>query len=727
MRQNYLTTIIFFLAVLSQVFGQKFQYVNYEGEDVPFEKVHQVVQDSLSYQWLATDRGLFRFDGTTFEDHNISLKSRTIKSIIPYKKDTLLFSNDEGVFKLNYTSEGGQIVPYIMRGAQFPELSYTDRLFLDTQERLWIAQPDGAVFLWNGSTSEEKKIAIPNTETTSQIYFGEDEFQTVWVLVPRVGVYFFEEQSQSLKKFGNFDTIEHFYVENDVLYLVGDSLLKITVDENKRLISRQQFDTEGLQFRLIDKDRTGVYFLATNSAIYTFVYDDGDFEIKEVFGSNDAHRVEELRYKGINDLYFSEDQVRPGGTLWVSTSNGLCQLSSSYFESVSGLSHDNVFTISTTGTGNVVISQNDIAEIYRTNGDLGFEKIEGLVRVTGISSFNRTIWYGTSDGTILQHQNKREQNSYDLSERGGGIFFMYADHKGDNWFCQAPLEKPIVGVAKISQAGDISIYDDSKGLQSRVLVVKEGGRKELYAAGIGVDSYLYKYDRVNDRFENVSLSFSFKVSNTFEVHDIAIDTNGMVWMATTDGLLKYDTERIQRIDLGQFTRKEVRSVAVTDTGSLWLATDTNGLIHLAKDGTFVLFDESSGIPSKVASYRGMVIDSNDHLWVGTAEGAVCSAQSNPTPLATSIPVLKSISVNSRNQPNTNELNLSESDVANLAFVSVLFPGDEVQYQSKVVENDLPADEIDDLPWSVLPETTSLIVRELDPGSYSMLVRAKKPV
>ena len=209
---------------------------------------------------------------------------------------------------------------------------------------------------------------------------------------------------------------------------------------------------------------------------------------------------------------------------------------------------------------------------------------------------------------------------------------MLADHKGEVWFCQAPRDKPIKGIAKIKSDGSIQEYGEMDGFQSRILVADEGGRKELYFAGIGEKNFLYAYNRQDDSFINVSLPFPFEVSRNFEVHDLAVDNRGLVWMGTTDGLLRYDTERIQRIPLGPFTTYEVRSVCAMPDGSLWLATDTNGLLHLDQALNYVLFDEASGTPSKIAAYRSLLVDGQNMLWEGTAEGAVHSTIDNPNPV-----------------------------------------------------------------------------------------------
>ncbi len=52
-------------------------------------------------------------------------------------------------------------------------------------------------------------------------------------------------------------------------------------------------------------------------------------------------------------------------------------------------------------------------------------------------------------------------------------------------------------------------------------------------------------------------------------------------------------------------------------------------------------------PSKVASYRSMIIDGNNQLWVSTVERAVYSLQSNPKPLMTGMPVLTEINIDNK--------------------------------------------------------------------------------
>ncbi len=723
MKNSCLVTLILVLINIFSGFGQKFRYITYAGKEVPFKKVNQVIQDTYQYTWLATDQGLFRFDGKTFEDYNTSLRSRYIKSIIPWTKDTLLFSNDTGIFKLFYDNNTPKISTHISAGEAKNGMNYPGRLFKDSKNRLWVGQLDGTIFLGRNGVKEKESFKVMN-QKTPKTYFGEDEFGTIWVLFPEVGLFYYDELTGSVKLLRSFEDILHFYVEGTQIILVGSRILKLEVNLQKNITNQTQLNTVGKYFNFINKDNDTTYFLASETGLYSLT--ENELEPKQVFGSNDPHRIEELVYQDINDLYFSSDQIRSGGKIWISTSDGLGLLWSSYFQSVSGMSHDNVFSISPGANNEVLISQNNINSIKNTAGSMIFNPVLGVNRVTGITSFHNNIWYGTSDAMIIQYQDDKIKKTYSLQDRGGGIFYMFADHLGDMWFCQAPTEQPIVGVAKINSAGEVVEYDTTKGLTNRILVVNEGGRSELYAAGIGTRSYLYKYNRIQDRFENRSLPFSFKVGGNFEVHDLAVDQKGMVWMGTTDGLLKYDTERIQRIDLGSHTKNEIRSVCIIPDGGLWLATDTNGIIYLDPDGSYVFFDENSGTPSKVASYRSMILDSSKKLWVGTAEGAVYSSRSNPKPLATNIPTLNKIQINNKSKEIEVGQSFAETAEVKFGFTTITFPGDNIRYQYKLLNTNVSDNEAIDTPWSEPIERNSIELEKLKGGTYTLTVRAQKP-
>ncbi|WP_422079388.1 ligand-binding sensor domain-containing protein [Ulvibacterium sp.] len=709
--------LFFLLARLS--YGQKFKYAYYHGEEVPFKNVNRTIQDHEGYVWLATDQGLFRFDGNTFEDFNTTLRSKTIRSFVSWNKNDLLFTNDTGMHRVFYVNGQPKIESFKPNSA----LHYPTELFKDGQNRLWIGQMNGSIMMFSGNTDKGRPFDLVSKEKVPKMVFGEDKFGTIWVLAPGNGLFYFNESAQEFTSLKNYGSGNHFLIKDDIIWLAGEQLEKLKVTHNQNIINRQAFAVDG-KLKYISMNDRGTLFLSSDSAIYTF-QDQGDqTKLSKVFGANDPHRVEELSFGTVNQLQFTRDETGLDEVIWVGSDKGLALLWSSFFQGVSGLGHDNIRAINPSREGPIVISQGAVSWISSEGIATSFQKESNLNDIVGIGSLKDRIWYGSAEGQVFQYLGHQLKRTYDLSNRGSGVFFILADHAGDIWFCQAASDKPIIGAAKIDSKGNIIEYGKEKGFETRILVFREGGKDELYAAGIGLESYLYKYDRSSDSFQNKSLPFPFEVSGNFEVHDMAVDHLGIVWLATTDGLLKYDTETIRKVNLGVFTDSEIRSITDMPNGTLWLATDTNGLIHLDAKGNYVVFDETSGTPSKISSYRCMVLYENSQLWVGTPEGIVYSSRANPEPYQTKTPIIKRVSVDNDVIEGKSTIQPKESQKVELAMATLTFPSVDVRYQYKIFKSELTQEDIEDVPWSDA-QTSQITLNELESGNYMVLVRGQK--
>ena len=160
--------------------------------------------------------------------------------------------------------------------------------------------------------------------------------------------------------------------------------------------------------------------------------------------------------------------------------------------------------------------------------------------------------------------------------------------------------------------------------------------------------------------------------------------------------------------------------------SIWMATSTSGMIHLDSSGNFVLFDESSGTPSKIASYRALLLDDANRIWAGTAEGVVYSALSFPAPLSTKGPLLENIQVNAEDISSRSRLEFKSEDVVDFYFSSISFPGDENSFRYRYYYSILPEDEIEDVPWILSEASTRVRMRAPVAGSYILEVCTHKP-
>lgn len=296
---------------------------------------------------------------------------------------------------------------------------------------------------------------------------------------------------------------------------------------------------------------------------------------------------------------------------------------------------------------------------------------------------------------------------------------MQADSSDRIWICQAPERVPIIGVACRLPDGTIQEYGPDKGLTDRILVVRQSPQGRIYAAGIGEETYLYQYEPEEDHFRNLSVPLPFPPSPAFEVHDLAIDDRGIVWMGTTDGLLRFDLERVERVDLGEFTTTEIRSLRAAGTGNLWLATDTEGLIHYDdQQQSSTVFAEESGLPSIIASYRCLSQSSDGRLWAGTAEGLVYSRDPFPGPGQTVTPVLLTLMRDGKTIDAAEAIRIGHQSRLSIHWVSPMYPGHRIQYEYRLRGHP-------DTSWHKLETRASHQLAGLPFGDYEFVLRARQ--
>jgi ligand-binding sensor domain-containing protein len=150
-----------------------------------------------------------------------------------------------------------------------------------------------------------------------------------------------------------------------------------------------------------------------------------------------------------------------------------------------------------------------------------------------------------------------------------------------------------------------------------------------------------------------------------QVNDIAQTEDGYLWLATWEGLVRYNGQDFTLFgpqNVEAFTDQGIRSIStrvpgklVVSTsrggvmiredggwrrvgvaeglaqeetmraefdaqGRLWVAHESQGLVRIAPDGTATPFGVAEGLPS--GQMFALMIDANDVVWAGSAEGLV---------------------------------------------------------------------------------------------------------
>ncbi|MEL6968586.1 MAG: hypothetical protein AAFO02_00345 [Bacteroidota bacterium] len=700
--------------------SQRFAYQHYrQSNGLPAQQVRAVTKGKSGALWVGTDDGLFRFAGQDFTSYNSLLESHYVRAFAQKENGDLLFCNDTGIHLLVEEGDSARIEPLI--SASFTPndstLFYPNTLYYDQGEILWIGQPDGRLARWKDEQLEFLQIgaSYQGPRGQAQYCFTETRGGLLLISDPQGQVFRYKREEDEFEPIstaanGRADAL---LIHAGQIWSGGDELRHFIFGRDRWQLN-QSLGTPHGRITVLRPTADPDHLLVGTEEEGLFLYDAAMDTWQTVFGANDPHRIEELPLQHINEIVPDRQ-----GDWWVCTAEGLGLLQQPFFSIVFGQANNSTVCLGTHPDGSILVSY---GEVYRMTpeGD-GFssevlpELEEGLV--TSIVVMGGVVWLGSSRGELISLYREELTLQADLQERGGGIFFMEPDAAQNLWLCQAPDETPIVGVARYHESEGVAVYGPEEGLDNRILVVRQGPKERIYAAGIGVDTYLYRYDPKADRFINLSLPLTFSHSPTFEVHDMTIDAKGVVWLATTDGLLQYDLERIQRVDLGDFTADEIRSVEAGGDNQLWVATATEGVLYYEMDTRkLTRLDGSSGLPSIISAYRAMLQDAAGRIWLGTAEGVVYSKVDNPVPEVSPQPYWQDFLLNGRSIANGSDIRITPHDQLQLNWNTTAFSARLMQYRCRLQG-------AADSSWVSLGEDIQLELPILNPDKYVFELQA----
>ena len=109
--------------------------------------------------------------------------------MIHLDEESILFSNDTGVYRIYYKEDNVRIEPFIEVDESLYDLEYPRDLHLDTNGLLWIGQLNGTVFIFDHANGVTNRLRVVEQVKIESMLFGEDSFNTVWAFVPGEGLY----------------------------------------------------------------------------------------------------------------------------------------------------------------------------------------------------------------------------------------------------------------------------------------------------------------------------------------------------------------------------------------------------------------------------------------------------------------------------------------------------------------------------------------------------------
>lgn len=720
--------LFFLCGICLNLSAQQYGYVQYQSESgAPFDLVNTVLQDSDGFVWIGSQNGLYRFDGINYDIYSIHTESQSIHKLHA-NQDNLLFLNDKGVYQIKNLSAEPKISNLLEASINETEdLPFYPNNFIQGKDQaIWLSQSNHSVGRWlNG---EFKTYHFSKIQSPQSLSLQEDAKGNIWALSPLDGLFVFNQSTNAFEKRLELKNGNTLLIHNDQLIIGKDGLQVYSLSE-KTLKLIKTIPLKNDQVTAVHPDQNDQFYVGTSNGN---LYKVKDFNVppQTIYGANEAHRVEKLDFGHINEIYITTDIMSNKDKLWISTETGLWLLQQRFFKTVDNLPMNNPIGISISDDGKAWVPINYIFEISPSQTGFNAKIIHDDIQANAVAWDNSgSLWVTTTTPKVelLKFVNNRIVKRYDFHDRGESIFYLYPDSKGNLWFNQAPIDKPIIGIAQIDSNGDVKFYDDTKGFSSRVLALKESSRGEIYAVGIGEKSYLYRFDSEKDRFENLSPELPFTAMLNFEAHDLTIDDRGIVWLATTDGLLRYDGEKIALIENDILGQEEVRGVTHYSNNNIWIATATKGLVF-HQQNTSTALGESEGLPAVISAYRCITTDKEGHLWAGTAEGLVYSRISASTLPYSNQPRLRKIFIDRTEHTAklSTEFKVKKRQQIELQFSNLYFPSKDVHYQYRLLPKEDKDILLEEQLWESIGKKNILQLNDIEIGEYSLELRARQP-
>ncbi|MEM9000004.1 MAG: two-component regulator propeller domain-containing protein [Bacteroidota bacterium] len=649
------------------VFPQNYKVTRYaDNNGLPSRIVHDVIQDSNGFIWVAGNNGLYRFDGQEFKPYLASLKDTVglrdnkINTILETKDGKLWIGTPKGL----HTLENNLIthIPLLKNATENEE--YILNVFEDSNANLWIATYGGIFFrgpdeeIIHLLEGDGKEIAVSKGTVWS---VTEDRLGNIWAaandelyLKNTVNRFLFDKVNLQYHEDLQEIDIGYYRIQqyNDSLYIIDSShgLLKGKLKGNFLAVS---------QFLNVAGKKEGGYtvegsIIDRNGSIWLANW---KHEIKKF--SIAGERLVEQKivakngFLAISDASNAVFQDRQNN-VWFANTNGLYKFSIDESEISTfppyGCLDDfkGIYAMIEDGGGNLWVTTP--TKLYKLKKQDVLENkcpIEYLVfaeshmqqaRNLFIDSTNR-LWIGADGGLFVTQLDDRYQP---------GTFKRYTVEDGlphnhcheiyeveDNVFWvgnylglvhlnlkNGDMEKPLVKVFTADKK------ENGRLVNTQAMHIEHDENDNIWIGTFSGVSRLLD-DSGAGTFENYTNVFGnpTALSNN-SIKKIFKDSNDNLWIATQRGLNLYAPEEDEFLQFGHaegMPSEYILGIQEDMKGNLWIGT-TNGILKAKFDNaskTFVdrqHYTTKDGLVDNIPYRNAIWIDTQDNVFIGSRDG-----------------------------------------------------------------------------------------------------------
>ncbi|MDJ0836877.1 MAG: two-component regulator propeller domain-containing protein [Acidobacteriota bacterium] len=577
-----------------------------------------LLQDRFGWIWFGTDNGLIRYDGFGIEvwkntaDNPKVLAGDLIQCLFEDRDGMIWVGTTKGLSR--YDRQTDAFVHYLPQGDTPGKLATGDIMAVaETADgSLWVADQANGLFV----LAPEERRKDPGEAVFKNYRYGKNKDNLIsdWVFslfVDRTGMLWIGSLN-GLMKWDAAGGIQEVDISAAIPTGKDRQILAVHEDRNGFLwlgardeilrFDKRTGRIKRLGDRLLSLEINGLLYPSAvvedwNGKIWISSYFNGLFAYDPKTDVLEQFLPNRIDPNGIGSQRLSSLLVDKTGLLWIGTEN-------------KGVYAHNP---ETSRFGHYRLETPDLTR-----------KSPGIRAV--YEEENGLLWLGTNEGVFRFDKERRlisrPGKKADLSNGGGTIRCFLLDHQGAMW---AGAKEGLVRLSP-KNGEPARIYRNDRGDPDSlsfdsVSYLFQDREQNLWAGTSGGGLNLYR-DGKFIHFLNEGGPDG--VGET--INDITQDQDGVLWVATGDGLcyrrddsfqkLKPDLQNPESLD-----SEQVFSLCTTRENTLWVGTH-RGLNRLVRHGVepaFERFGEKDGLPEGLMR----IMESSDgFLWIGTPHGLV---------------------------------------------------------------------------------------------------------
>ena len=533
MRLPFVLNTFAFLLILNMCFSQQFNVKTYSfTEGLNTYNIKKTVQDKYGFMWLATQDGVYRFDGTSFEPYKKSAdESNSIRENFIFD---IALGNDENLYVASFNAGidviniRTQQVTHLLSQKTgnedgLPNLWIT-KIFCDKENNLWIGGED-FLSIYSLKDKKYKNFQLPsNIASDINVLFIRPVNKTIIAIgVDHYGILFYDINSLKIqdslvkleKNQAGSITVSDLTVVNDSCYISsGPNIFSGAISNNHWVMGRK-FTIQAISSNVINCLATGKnneLWLGTNNGIGKLELTNGQF--KSVV-NNEFFNADNF----ISNLFLDRENG-----LWISSSKNLIRMNlvaspfTAFKKSLDGKTRMN-HLYSLTPVNKTQLFACGVDGLYLADlitGDI--KKIKGtgsLGIIHCVLKMDDDLWLvSTADG-MYAYQQKKDILSKNL------LLKLYPEWKSflNNHFNKAVKFGNKIYWANEGQGG-LLIWEPQK----HIIIQKKAGTE--FSGGLP---------------EN-------------HVHNIKFDKDGFMWVLFDNAVAKFDPRSDSTVQIIEYKR-----------------------------------------------------------------------------------------------------------------------------------------------------------------------------